>query len=192
MSLGDSGNISEWSDQNPTVVKSRSFQDWCRRFQVPLGEPVKNLREYRRSGDYQRSNWESWQQACKHLRSQWSRQGKTKSSLKILLVHLRIITTTYRCMIFKTHIFCLYSDSCTLSMNLYSYPSTHSISRMTSGGVWEQFKVNQKMTIKCTQRYTWKSWSSKIADTHGSHNQVNLEMHCEAVIEWLWKWTCRP
>ena len=39
-------------------------------------------------------------------------------------------------------------------MNLYSYPSTHGISRLAAGGAWEHFEVRMKMTIVGTWIYT--------------------------------------
>jgi len=51
-----------------------------------------------------------------------------------------------------------FSNSCIQfvfsSIYLYSYPSTHSISRLAAGSAWEQFKVHLEITIQWTQRYT--------------------------------------
>jgi len=71
-------------------------------------------------------------------------------------------------------------------MNLYSYPSTHTRSRLAVGGAWEQFKVRLKMTIKWTQRYTPRPWSSDFGDALGGGNRAYLEIHLEAVIECGW------
>ena len=78
-----------------------------------------------------------------------------------------------------------------VSMYLYSYPSTHSISVLAAGSAWGQFKVLLKMPIEWTQRYTLRSWSSKFGDALGGPAGVNLEMHSEIVIRWVWSCTWR-
>jgi len=45
-----------------------------------------------------------------------------------------------------------------VSMYLYGYPSTHSISRLAVRGTWEQFEVHLKMMIEWTQRYILRLW----------------------------------
>ena len=62
----------------------------------------------------------------------------------MLLVRLEIIATTNRSTIFKTSVCILIH----VSMYLYSYPSTHSISGLAAGGDSEQFKVRLKMMIE--------------------------------------------
>ena len=72
--------------------------------------------------------WERRREALKHLgapRITVTHSGKTTSTFRTLMTRLVIIATTYRLTIFKTHVFRLYSH---LSIYLYSYPSTHSIS----------------------------------------------------------------
>jgi hypothetical protein len=66
------------------------------------------------------------------LRITVEQSGKTSSSLGTLLVHLELIATTYRSMIFKL----MYSVCIpiSVSMYLYSYPSTHGISELAAGG----------------------------------------------------------
>jgi len=62
---------------------------------------------------------------------------------------LESIATTYRPMIFKTHVFSLYSQLYIhVSLCVYSYPSTHGISRLAAVGAWEQFDVHLKMTME--------------------------------------------
>jgi len=43
------------------------------------------------------------------------------------------------------------------------------------------------MTIEWTQRYTWRRLLCEHQDALGGHNQVSLEMHWEAMIEWTWR-----
>jgi len=89
----------------------------------------------------------------------------------------------------QSHVFSLYSHLCIhVSMYLYSYPSTHTISGLAAGGAWEQFEVCLKMTIKWTQRYTPRPWSSDFGDALRGSNQQYLEIHLEAVIEWVWRY----
>jgi len=45
--------------------------------------------------------------------------------------------------------------------------------------------------IKWTQRYTWRPGSSNFSDALGDRDWVNSEMHWEAVIERVWRCTCR-
>jgi len=77
-------------------------------------------------------------------------------------------------------------------MYLYSYLSTHSISRVVARSDWEQFEVRLTMTIEWTQRYTPRPWSSDFGDALGGHDRVNSEMQWEAVIEQDWRCTLRP
>jgi len=79
-----------------------------------------------------------------------------------------------------------------VSMYLYSYPSTHRISRLAAGGVWEEFEVRLKMMMEWTQRYTPRPWSSEYGDALGGRDHVTAEMHSEAVIERVWRCTWRP
>jgi len=59
-------------------------------------------------------------------------------------------------------------------MCLYSNPSTHGISELAAG-----------RTIKWTQRYTPRPWSSQFGDALGVLDAVNLEV----VIERVWRYT---
>jgi len=91
-----------------------------------------------------------------------------------------------------SHVFSLYSHLCiSISMYLYSYPSTHAISGLAAGGAWEQFEVHLKMTIEWTQRYTPRPWSGEFGDTFGGGNRAYLGIHLEAVIERDWTSTRR-
>ena len=76
-------------------------------------------------------------------------------------------------------------------MYLYSYPSTHGISGLAAGGACEQFEVCLTITIKWTQRYTPRPWSSDCADALGSPDRLNIQMHSEIMIEWVWRSTWR-
>jgi len=78
-----------------------------------------------------------------------------------------------------------------VSMYLYSYPSTHSIYGLATGGAWEQFEVRLKMMIQWTQTYTPWFWSSEFSDAIGDWEWVNSEMDWEAMIEWIWRYTSR-
>jgi len=79
-----------------------------------------------------------------------------------------------------------------VSMYLYSYLATHSISGLAARGDWEQFEVRLKMTIEWTKRYTPRQWSSEFGDAIGDRDSVNSGMHWQAVIEWVWRCTLRP
>jgi len=68
-------------------------------------------------------------------------------------------------------------------MNLYSYPSTHGISGLAAGAAWEQFEVCLKLTIKWSQRCTWRLLLSECGDALGGHHCANLV----AVIERVWR-----
>jgi len=104
-----------------------------------LSAPGSAWERRRRVGEHRR-------QVLEHLESQYSRLGKTTSSLVSLRLRLEIIATSYRSTIFKTRVFSLYSQLCIyVSMNLYSYPSTHGISGLDAGGDGEQFEVRLKM-----------------------------------------------
>ena len=86
----------------------------------------------------------------------------------------------------------MYSHLCTYaSFYLYSYPSTHGISRPAAGGAWEKFEVRLKITIKWTQMYTPRPWSSEYGDAYGGSNRAYLEVHLEATIGWTWRFTPR-
>jgi len=76
-------------------------------------------------------------------------------------------------------------------MYLYSYPSTHVISRLAEGATWEEFEVCQEMTIEWTQWYTPRPWLSNFGDALGGSNRAYLEIHLEAVIERVWICTWR-
>jgi len=78
-----------------------------------------------------------------------------------------------------------------VSMYLYSYPSTHSISGVVAGGAWEQFEVRLKMMNMCTQIFTLRPWSTEVGDALGGHDRASLEMHLVAMIQWCWWYTWR-
>jgi hypothetical protein len=46
--------------------------------------------------------------------------------------------------------------------------------------------------IECTQGYTPRLWSTECEDTLVGCDQASLDMHLEAVIEWVWRCTWRP
>jgi len=45
---------------------------------------------------------------------------------------------------------------------------------------------------RVTQRCTWRPWWSEFGDALGGRDRVNSEMHLEAVIERVWRFTRRP
>jgi len=105
------------------------------------------------------------------------------------------------------------------SIYQYSYPSTHSRSGQAAGDTWEESEVRLKMAvIKWTKRCTLSPWSCEfgyaLAERDnanwkpviepvwsctrrpwscklGGHDQMSLEKHLEAMIEWNWKSTWR-
>jgi len=77
-------------------------------------------------------------------------------------------------------------------MYLYSYPSTHSISRLAAGCACDEFKVRLKTTMEWTQRYTPRPWLSEFGDVLGCQDRVNTKMHLEAEIDQVWRGTWRP
>jgi hypothetical protein len=79
----------------------------------------------------------------------------TPSCVTTLLVCLGIVVTTCYLMIFRTHVFGVYSHIwiCIL-LYLYSYSSIHSIFTLAANSTWQQLKVHLKMMIQWTQRYT--------------------------------------
>ena len=48
------------------------------------------------------------------------------------------------------------------------------------------------MTIRRTQRWTWRTCSRKFGDALGGRDRVNSETHLQATIEWVWRCTWRP
>jgi len=138
--------------------------------------------------------WQAcWERRCpvwEHLQSQYSSVWKTTSCSGILQVRLEIIATTNCSMFFTlTYSVCIVVY---VSMYLYSYPSTHGISGLAPGSAWEKLEVCLKMTIKWTQRYTMRRWSSKFGDALGGIGRVDSEIHFEAVIEREWRHHWRP
>ena len=133
-------------------------------------------------------------------------QSVKTTSLETLLVHLEIIATTYRSIIFKTHVFSLYS-------HLYIYTATHlhtvyldwlqAVLKNNSRCTWqwlsselrdtlwgldrERLETHLDAMIECIWRYTWRLWSSKVRDGLRDRDQVNLEMHLEAMITRTWR-----
>jgi len=65
------------------------------------------------------------------------------------------------------------------SLYLDSYPSTHGISGLATGGAWEQFRVYLEMTIEWTQRYPWRPLSWELRAALGGRDRGSLEMHLE-------------
>jgi len=78
------------------------------------------------------------------------------------------------------------------SIYLYSYPSTHGISGLAAGRASEQFEVRLEMTMKWTQRYTWRRVSCEVRDALGGCDRASLMMRWEAVFEWTNRCTASP
>ena len=80
-----------------------------------------------------------------------------------------------------------------VAMYLYSNPYTPGISALTAGGAWKQFEARLKMTIRWTQWYTPRPWSSEFRDAIGERDWVDPEIHWEAVMEQVcrWNWSTR-
>ena len=91
----------------------------------------------------------------------------------MLLVHLEIIDTTYRSMIFETHLFSLYSHLC-----IYIATHLHMV-----------YLDCLQVVLDSNSRCAWKWRSTKYRDTLRGHNQVSLEMNLEAVIKQDWRYT---
>jgi len=68
------------------------------------------------------------------------------------------------------------------SMYLYNYLSTHRISGLAARGDFQQFEVHLKMTIKWTQRYTPRLWSTEFGDALvAGYDRARLEEYLEVV-----------
>jgi len=121
------------------------------------------------------STWEHWQQVWDLLESQLSCLGKATSPLGTLLVRLEIIATTSRSMIFKTHVFSLYSHLC-----IYIATHLHMV-------YLDWLQAVRESNSRCT----WKWRSSELGDTLRGRDRASVEMHLEAVIvrTW-WPWSC--
>jgi len=129
-----------------------------------------------------RQTWERRRHVSEHVNSQLRSVGKTTSSFGMLLVRLEIIATTYRSMIFKTHVFSLYSHLCIyVSIKL---PIETRYNWTGCRRSLEQFRVCLKMMIEWTQRYTQRPSSSEFRDALGGDNRAYLEIHLEAMIKW--------
>jgi len=110
-----------------------------------------------RTWERRQQTWERWWQTWERRRHVWEHLESVMYSVCILIY---------------------------VSVYLYSYPSTHGISGLATGGAWEQCEVRLKMTIEWTQRYTPRLWSSEFGDALGGDDRACLEIHLEAVIEW--------
>jgi len=126
-----------------------------------------------------RSTWERRRQDWEHLESQQSSLGLT--SLGLLLVRLEIIATTYCSTIDKTLVFRLYSHPrIYVSTYICIYIATHLHTIYLD---WLQ------AVLGGNSRCPWKWWSSELRDTLWGHDWASLEMHMEAVIEHIWRYT---
>ena len=114
--------------------------------------------------------------AWEHLELQQSSLGKTRSSFRILLVHLEIIATTYRSTIFITCVFSLYSHLC-----IYIATHLHTVYLE-----WLQ------VVLESNSRCAWRWQLSELRETLCGRDWVSLEMHLEEVIASVWSYTWRP
>jgi len=88
----------------------------------------------------------------------------------MLMMCLEIIATTYCSMIFKTHVFCLYSYLCI-------YIATHA-HRVYLDWMQGQHERNSR----CARR-----WPSTLRNTLRARNHASLENHLEAMIVRTWR-----
>jgi len=91
-------------------------------------------------------------------------------------VHLEIIATTYHSTIFKTHVFSSHSHLC-----IYIAIHLHTVYLN-----WLQ------AGLECNSRSAWKWQLSGLSDTPHGDYRATLEMHLEAIIERIWRYTGRP
>lgn len=114
------------------------------------------------------STWERRRNASEYLKWLRSSLGKTTLSSGMRVVCPDIISASNRSPIFQL----MYSVSILsyISLYQYSYPSTHSISRLDADSASERFKMHQKITMESTQTL------------EGGHC-VNLDRELEAVNE---------
>ena len=204
--LGASGSIWELSDQNARVVKSQSILDWHPGLQVHL-EALGSVGDNSGSADHKPGSiWELQRQVlelrCPSMGPPGSAGNKSESSdlnpgsmsndcralreqhylhwehcwcvrkLSLLLIVEQFFKLMYSVWVF------IY-----LSIYQYSYRSIHHTSSLAAGCAWEECEVDLKLTIEWAQRYPLRLWSCEFGDALGGWDQVNWEMHVEAMIE---------
>jgi len=111
-------------------------------------------------------------------RAVWEKQHL---SLGMLLLHLELIATTYRLMIFNTHVFSLSSGVCIyvcMSMYLCIYIAAH-----LHMVYLDWLKVVLKRNLRCA----WRWWSSGLSDAVGGRGQAGLVIHFEGMVERTWR-----
>jgi len=103
-----------------------------------------------------------------HCRAVW----ENNFFLGMLLVLQEIIATTYSSLIFKTHVFSLYS-------HLYIYVSLNLF-------------INESIKLPIYTRYVYTGcrwWLRAIRGAPDDHHQVNSEIHSKAMMEPVWRCT---
>jgi len=182
--FGVTGISDEWyrSTMGVIVIRLRTPQSarenvWCTwdYLGVPvtrLGAPTTSLGAPTTTLEVQTtrlgSTWE-------HLKSLWSILCKATSFLAMVLVRLEIIATTYCSMIFKTHVFSLYS-------HLSIYIATHLHTVYLD---WLQ------VLLESNSRCAWKCQSSELTNKLQGRDRASVEMHLAGVIECIWRYTSR-
>jgi len=137
---------------------------------------------WRQVWELQRKVWECQRHVWEHHESQYSGLGNT--SLGTLLVCLEIIDTTYRSMIVKAHVLRLYFHLCIYpSMYLCIYIATH-LNKI----YMDWLQAGLKSNSSCA----WKWQSSEPRDTLWGRDRASLEIHLDAVVEHIWRYTLRP
>ena len=179
------------SDQNPRVVKSQSLLHRCSSPEVKLGAPGSTCNKVRNANPKPGSvnhkprstnnnpgstDHESWS-IFNHGRGVWEIHHLLFDCCLCALKSNLLLIIPY-CLKLR-YLACMLIN---VSMNLYCFPSTHSISGLADCGFWEQFNICLKLMIKWTQRCIWRPWSCECCDALGGHNYAN----CEAIIEWVW------
>ena len=113
-----------------------------------------------------RQAWERRQQLWEHLASQYSSLRKTTSSLGALLLLLEMIATTYRSTMFKTHVF----------------------------GYYPHLSIYVSILLPIYTRHIWTGCRRCFRGIRGApenDDQVNSEIHSEALIKRVWRCTWR-
>ena len=116
------------------------------------------------------STWVRGQQVWEHLELQLSSWGKS-SCLAMLLVRLEIIATTHHSTVLKTCVFSMYSHLC-----IFIATHLHMV-----------YLDCLQAVLESKLKWTWNWRLSELRDTLWGRDCARLEMHLEAVIDWVWR-----
>ena len=188
-SLRASGSVWELLGHNPRVVKSQSWLGRCSGLQVSLGVPVTGLGALTTSLEASESTINKSGSADHKPGNISNHHREARDKHHILCKCCWCTWISYLLLIVQRLLNLVYSVCILISecMYLYSYPSTHGISRLSTSGAWVQLDVGLKMAIKWTQRSSWRPWSREF----GGRGRVSLTIYLEAVIEWTLRRTWR-